>query len=515
MNPAPPFNKEYSISISGNPRITGNGNVNVGLYYDDAARLTVVGALTEGASIGITPHGTPTANAPVTVTSGYGTYNTASPDTYFTLDNNSFVLGWNEDRTEIAVGTALYTVNFDMNGHGDDIDAVSLLSGYKVAEPTEPTADGWYFFGWYTDDACTSQWNFNNAVTSNMTLHALWAQEAIYSFTLPEKMVIVSTTNAPVGGKYPVGTVIKFKVSSADYVVDGDVSDGTNTLTPDGDGIYTVTMGDADITITATIKKAVEPNKTLSGSENHEAQNGDVLTGSTSGTVTIASGANVTLSDVTITGGIVCAGSATITLVGTNSVTGASQKAGIQVGGLGTTLTIKGNGSLTANGGNQSAGIGLGRAWDVDATGGDIVIEGGTITANGSVNGQWGAGIGTGVIYNNSSAKTARIGNITINGGTVTANGGTSANGIGTGYCYTGNTNEIGTVTITTGIDRVEASSISGTVVYKHEDNDVTTNASDYFTIAEDGSKRTITLREYTITYNLNGGTNATGNPAT
>ena len=101
-------------------------------------------------------------------------------------------------------------------------------------------------------------------------------------------------------------------------------------------------MGDADITITATIKKAVEPNKTLSGSESYTANDGDVLTGSTSGTVTIANNAKITLSDVTITGGIVCAGTAEITLVGTNSVTGASQKAGIQVGGSNTTLTIKG-----------------------------------------------------------------------------------------------------------------------------------------------------------------------------
>lgn len=83
------WSKNYSISVSGNPRITGNGDVNVNLYYDDAARLTVTGALTEGASIGITPHGTPTANAPVTITSGYGTYNNnVSPSTYFSLDNN-------------------------------------------------------------------------------------------------------------------------------------------------------------------------------------------------------------------------------------------------------------------------------------------------------------------------------------------------------------------------------------------------------------------------------------------
>ena len=488
----------YSISVSGNPVITNNTNANVRLY----SSLTIAGELTAGANIGITSS-IPTDNAPVTVTSGYGTYNTASPDTYFTVDNNSFVLGWNEDKTEIAVGTALYTVNFDMNGHGDAIDAVSLLSGYKVAEPTEPTADDWYFVGWYTDAACTAgnEYDFDNAVTSNMTLHALWTQEAIYSFTLPEKMVIVSTTNAPVGGKYPVGTVIKFKVSSADYVVDGDVSDGTNTLTPDGDGIYTITMGETDITITATVKKAVEPNKTLSGSENYEAQNGDVLTGSTSGTVTIAADAKITLSDVTITGGIVCAGTAEITLVGTNSVTGASYKAGIQVGGSGTTLTIKGNGSLTANGGNQSAGIGLSRAWQPanDVIGGDIIIEGGNITANGGS--QWGAGIGTGVIKDG----TAILGTITIKGGSVKATGGSEANGIGTGYTYGGCTNTIGTVTIYDGIDMVDASSIKNfnNVIYMHGETNVTANKIDYFTIIENGNRRVIAPKDdtdYTIT---------------
>ena len=488
----------YSISVSGNPRITGNGDVNVNLYYNDAARLTVTGALTEGASIGITPHGTPTANAPVTVTSGYGTYNTASPDTYFTLDNNSFVLGWNEDRTEVAVGTEFYTVGFDMNGHGTAIDAVSVLSGCKLMKP-EPTADGWYFFGWYTDAACTAgnEYDFDDAVTSNMTLHALWTQTAIHSFTLPEKMVIVSTTNAPVVGKYPVGTVIKFKVSSADYVVDGDVSDGTNTLTPDGDGIYTVTMGDADITITATVKKAVEPNKTLSGSESYTANDGDVLTGSTSGTLTIPDGAKVTLSDVTISGGIVCSGTATITLVGTNSVSvSAYNKAGIQIGGSGKTLTIKGNGSLNATGGSAAAGIGLGRTWDDNATGGSVVIEGGNITASG------GNGIGAGTVGN---SKTATIGDIVIKGGTVNAR-------LGKGEIVGVATANIGAIKIYDTIEKVDASKITESVTYMHDDTDVTATASNYFTIIEDGDRRVITPKDdtdYTITIadNLDHGT--------
>ena len=230
-----------------------------------------------------------------------------------------------------------------------------------------------------------------------------------------------------------------------------------------------------------------------------------VYSGTISETVTLTNGASITLNNATITGGIVCEGSATITLVGTNSVTGATQKAGIQIGGSGTTLTIKGDGSLTATGGNQSAGIGLSRAWDPasDVTGGDIVIEGGNITANGGS--QWGAGIGTGVIYGNGSAKTARIGNIIIKGGTLKATGGTSADGIGTGYTYSGCTNAIGTVTIYDGIDMVDASSIKDfdNLVYMHEETNVTDNKTDYFTITEDGDRRIIAPKDdtdYTIT---------------
>ena len=95
------LSQNHSVSVSGNPVITNNTNTNVNVYCD-ASVLNITGELTAGASIGITPNGTPTADTPVTVTSGYSTYNTASPDTYFTLDNNSFVLGWNEDRTEVC-----------------------------------------------------------------------------------------------------------------------------------------------------------------------------------------------------------------------------------------------------------------------------------------------------------------------------------------------------------------------------------------------------------------------------
>ena len=156
------------------------------------------------------------------------------------------------------------------------------------------------------------------------------------------------------------------------------------------------------------------------------AQDGDVLTGSaTFKSIFIAAGASVTLSGATISDldypGLTCLGSATITLEGTNSVaTTHDNDPAIQAGPIGTTLEIKGDGSLTATGGGFSAGIGSGHS----SLCGNITISGGSITANG---GSYAAGIGSGV--------AGTCGNITISGGTVTATGGGGGGaGIGSGH---------------------------------------------------------------------------------
>ena len=317
-----------------------------------------------------------------------------------------------------------------------------------------------------------------------------------YSVTLPANMAIVSATNAAdSNGKYISGTVIKFAASFG-YAAT-NVSDGTNTLEPDADGIYTVTVAEADINITAT----TESSNTLylaTANSDFTAADGNILIGATSHTVTIANNAKITLNNATITGGIVCNGTAEITLVGENAVGVTSldgtliyQTAGIQIGSSGTTLTIKGNGSLNATGGSASAGIGLGRTWDANAMGGSVVIEGGTVTASG------GNGIGTGTVGN---SMTAHMDGIIIKGGTVNAR-------LGKGTIYNGSSVTIGTIKIYDGIEKVDASAITESVTYMHVENetetDVTASASTYFTIIEDGDRRVITPKDdtdYTIT---------------
>ena len=188
---------------------------------------------------------------------------------------------------------------------------------------------------------------------------------------------------------------------------------------------------------------------TLEGDK--ELQNGDVVTGTLSGNkkITIAPGATVTLKNATITSlanannvdyaGITPLGDATILLVGTNTVKGGHEDyPGIYVP-ADHTLTINGTGSLNAS--SNGNGCGIGGGFYVGC--GNIIINGGTVTATGGRNS---AGIGSGF---------SACGNITITGGTVTAIGGEDAPGIGSGYDATcGNiTINGGTVTAIGGKD--------------------------------------------------------------
>ena len=185
----------------------------------------------------------------------------------------------------------------------------------------------------------------------------------------------------------------------------------------------------------------------------YTAQDGETLTGTLGANVkiSIAAGATVKLQDVTINGtkdqryswaGISCLGNATIILKGTNTVKGFYLGyPGIHVPS-GSTLTIKGSGSLTASGRGDAAGIGGG----TEIPCGNIVIEGGTINAYG---GWLAAGIG--------GSWRALCGDITITDGVtkVYAESGSSEVGaIGAGYY-----SSCGTVTIGGTVGAITASS--------------------------------------------------------
>ena len=224
----------------------------------------------------------------------------------------------------------------------------------------------------------------------------------------------------------------------------GTISLGTRTLEKK---VYNLSRHWTGSAFSKTIDLSTISHDLLVGS-------GMTLTGTLDGTtqkykISIADGATVTLSNATINGvytddshelwaGLTCEGDATIILDGTNAVQNFNRYyPGLQPGPTGTTLTIRGSGSLTATG--REIGTGIGTNYDGGSCG-NIRIEGGTVTANGSFTS---AGIGAG--------RGSTCGGITITGGTVIANGGKYGAGIGSGFGENSSASQCGNIRITGG----------------------------------------------------------------
>ena len=289
--------------------------------------------------------------------------------------------------------------------------------------------------------AINGSWNENYGCTStdanelNKTLSNIEASgmniafgltekaDVTISFNLSELTYMISTKGMKVGDDAATG----FTVSLKDDVKDADKW----TITPneglkEGDAVtltYTGRLKVKGVKATSDAAAAVTWNtvdlSTLTA--DYTAQDGDKLTGTLSAEVkiTIADGATVMLDGAVINGvnyssctwaGLTLAGDGTIILSGENSVKGFYEDyPGIFVP-ANKTLTIQGDGSLTASSNGYGAGIGGG----LQISCGNITIEGGTVNAQG---GSDAAGIGGGV---NTSCGDITIAN-TVTKVTATA----------------------------------------------------------------------------------------------
>ena len=221
----------------------------------------------------------------------------------------------------------------------------------------------------------------------------------------------------------PAGTSgLTFLATGADVSTTYIYNKASVTLAPS-------TYYQSTVTLTQQTTRTIATDDT-----NVTINDGDIVSG-TGGTHTklfIADKATVTLNGLTnksctngYAAGIECNGDATIILAdgSTNEFKGHWERAAIYVHS-GNTLTIRGGGTLIAdNTSGEANGTGIGGSYQNDC--GDIVIEGGTITAKGTT----GAGIGGGM--------GRSCGKITITGGyiTSTGSGGTGIGGGNGGSC--------------------------------------------------------------------------------
>lgn len=76
----------------------------------------------------------------------------------------------------------LYTVTFETNG-GTLIDSQVVSHGEIAEQPDDPERTGHIFKGWYTDNTYSTEYDFDNAVVSNLRIYAKWQAET-YTVTL-------------------------------------------------------------------------------------------------------------------------------------------------------------------------------------------------------------------------------------------------------------------------------------------------------------------------------------------
>ena len=89
-----------------------------------------------------------------------------------------------------------HTVTFNANGHGSAPAAATVEDGAKVSKPSDLSATGYTFGGWYKEAACTNAWNFNSdTVTADVTLYAKWTANK-YTVTLDRQGGTTGSTSA-------------------------------------------------------------------------------------------------------------------------------------------------------------------------------------------------------------------------------------------------------------------------------------------------------------------------------
>lgn len=156
----------------------------------------------------------------------------------------------------VACGGSKLTVTFDTQG-GSEVQAVKVDSGSKVARPSEnPTKAGFDFDNWYEDKDGKNLFNFDEPITKNVTVYAVWVEEG---FQLSDQEIVDKVKNELTLGNLsnltndspriilPVqkdGATITWAIDKTEYIsAAGVVSQPENEV------------GNQVVTITATIKK--------------------------------------------------------------------------------------------------------------------------------------------------------------------------------------------------------------------------------------------------------------------
>ena len=78
------------------------------------------------------------------------------------------------EETKATYTLKRYTVTFNTDG-GSTVASQTVESGQKAKEPADPTLEGSWFLGWYSDEGLANEFDFNTQITTATTVYAKWS----------------------------------------------------------------------------------------------------------------------------------------------------------------------------------------------------------------------------------------------------------------------------------------------------------------------------------------------------
>ena len=106
-----------------------------------------------------------------------------------------------------------FKVTFETGEGATQIDPATVNKGEKVEKPADPVKLGAEFGGWFTEAACENAYNFDTAVTKDLTLYAKWTA------VVPKDVAKVTIT---VGYEEDKDNYDRFQLTFSDVVLKKD-----------------------------------------------------------------------------------------------------------------------------------------------------------------------------------------------------------------------------------------------------------------------------------------------------
>lgn len=145
---------------------------------------------------------------------------------------------------DVYLKNSTYTVTYNING-GIWTDTSNIYSvktaqeyetevtyGDNAPVPTNPTRNNYRFKGWYSNDACTNEYNFNDSVSNDITLYAGWVEQT--SVTINKIWV----DNNDQDGIRPASSSVTLRADGVDV----------QTVTLNESNNWTITINNLDVT---------------------------------------------------------------------------------------------------------------------------------------------------------------------------------------------------------------------------------------------------------------------------